>query len=460
MTSELELKALHRCFQGILPSSITTCSADGLPNCSPLSQTYLVDDRHVAVSCQFFNKTRRNLLENPYAELEVLDPLDLASYRLTAKFVRSETSGPLFDGMALRLDAIASLSGMQGVFKLRSADVFEVSAVERTPSLLEPTPEGEGDAQLPPAEGPYVQLRALQILAQRINRARTLDELFESVFGALADAFGFPHGMLLVPDGSGQRLVTVATHGYGDAITGAGAEVALGDGVIGTVAQQRKVLRIGNVEFERKYHRLMREEGANAGKAIDLRPEIPLPGLQTARSQAALPLLAGDDLVGVLFLESPELLAFDQWSEPLLDILAYQVALGIERLSADNEPAAATPTLPTASKPAGKRRTFTLFRSDDCVFVDGEYLVRNVPGLVLWKLLQAFRQDGQTEFSNRELRLDPGLKLPPIRDNLESRLILLRKRLQAQCPDIRLVPVRRGRFALEVDAAIELYEKP
>ena len=148
----------------------------------------------------------------------------------------------------------------------------------------------------------------------------------------------------------------------------------------------------------------------------------------------------------------------------MLTIIAGHLAACIEQLGRETEEshqAVPAPSgLPRTGGTSVRGRTFRFSHADDCVFVDGDYLVRNVPGRILWRLLTQHRDEGRSEFTNRELRMDAWLGLPEIKDNLESRVILLRKRMEQKCPDVRLVPRGRGRFALEADVPIELSEKP
>lgn len=450
----MRLADISRCFQGVIPSVIGTSDRSGMPNVTYVSQVYLVDEEHVALSCQFFNKTRRNLDENPRVSAEVYDPISFQAYRLRLRFLRSEKSGPLFDTMAVRIQAIASHTGMSGVFRLLAADVFAVDSVEKVDGFLSESVSSDPRDTIT-LTGMKTELRGLQYVSERINRARCLEEMLSSTLEALDEFFSFSHTMVLINEESCSKLITIASRGYGQ--SGVGAEVKHGEGVIGTVARERRVIRMSNLEAGLRYGRAVRREVLeDHGSAT---PEIPLPGLCDAQSALVIPLTVGDRLLGVLACEDSDPLTFHEWHEAYVEVIGNQIALGLDRML--DEEHEDHPPAPMAPPPTheGVRRTLTYYRNDDSVFLDGEYLIRNVPGRILWKLLREWQRGGRTEFSNRELRLDPNLGLPELKDNLESRLILLRKRLEEKCSDVRIVPTGRGRFALNVASGVELVER-
>jgi len=96
------------------------------------------------------------------------------------------------------------------------------------------------------------------------------------------------------------------------------------------------------------------------------------------------------------------------------------------------------------------------FPVDGSTFLDGDYLIKGVAGRLLWTLLRQHEREHRTDFTNREVRLDPTLDLPDFKDNFESRLILLKRRLDERSAPIRIEKTGRGRFRLVVDTDVRL----
>jgi hypothetical protein len=450
---EPSLDLIRPCLEGVIPGVVATCSADGIPNVAYLSQVEYVDPAHLALSFQFFNKTRHNVLANAHVELLVIDPRTGALYRIRARYLRTETEGALFERMKAKLAGIASHTGMSGVFRLLGSDVYEVQGIEQVSAA--------DTVALPP---PTVnRLAALRKAAQALSSCTELEPLLDAALDALTQGFGVEHAMLLLVDAAGQRLYTVASRGYGE--SGAGSEIPVGEGVIGVAARMRTPIRISHLTHEYAYSRAMRRQMSAAGGSEALEREIPLPGLAEPHSQLAVPLMAGEALLGVLFAESLQDMRFSWDDEDALVSLAHHLGLMLRQLqqqgeAPDAEARASTEAL--APAPCGPASAAPLqvryFASDASVFLDDDYLIKGVAGAILWKLLRVHAASGRTEFSNRELRLSPDLRLPDVSDNLEARLLLLSRRLQDRRACVRIERTGRGRFRLCVARPLQLMD--
>jgi hypothetical protein len=443
----VSLEEIQRCLQGVIPSWLATCSANGVPNVTILSIVHYVDSERVALTRQFFDKTAANLDANPFAQVLVVDPQTSDQFVLDLRYVHTETEGPTFDAVATNLDAIASQTGMEGVFRLRGVDIHRVIDCRPFGEITSP-----GLARLP--EGKTIAL--IDEFVKRLSACTDYAGVTGAGLEALEDLFGFDHSILLASDERGDRVFAVASNGYPS--SSAGAEVSVGTGVIGVAAARSRIVCVPSLTRSRA----MRAGIASSEQTEGGDPratEIPLPGLAVAESVAAVPLIANGELEGVLYLESEHHGVFGPATERLLRILGGHLAVALALSRSDRRESGGSTPAP-ASVPGGNAIAIAYYEADDSVFVDDEYLIKGVPGRILRKLLRMNLTEGRTTFTTRELRLDEELGLPVGNDNLEARLLVLRKRLAGAAFGITLERVGRGRLALQVDSPFTLREVP
>jgi adenylate cyclase len=247
----------------------------------------------------------------------------------------------------------------------------------------------------------------------------------------------------------------VASRGYAE--SGAGSEVRFGDGILGVAAERRETISLANVQADMTYSRTVRSGFERTG-VTDIEQEIALPGLPNVASQHVVPIEARDQLLGLLCLESEVRGRFAYVDDFVFHLAAREMGMQLTLLRADFARAPAlTAQLSPEIKASGASQ-LRHYTADDSVFIDNEYLIKGVAGRVLWRLLQSYVDEQRVDFTNKEIRLDPTLELPDIKDNLEARLALLRRRLEDRCDFMRIVNTGRGRIRLEVNRQLALRE--
>ena len=431
----LTLSDLSACFDGVIPSLVATADAAGRPNVSYLSQVVAVDATHVALSNQFFGKTAANIRENPNATLLLVDGRSGEQYRLDVHFRETLLGGAIFDRIAARLEAVREETGPNSVMRLRGVDIYRVEAIRRVPSPAETTP------------APIARPRSFAALAEQASRIADqadLEAIIETALAVLARDLGLEHVLVLLLDPGRGVLTTIGSLGYER--SGIGSEVAIGERPIGVAAQSGLVVRIADLSRERRFGAAVRASSHDENRTRS----IAVPGLADALSQIVVPLAWGGETRGVLFAESRRRLAFDADDEAILTVLARQIAAGIAAAEATSD-ALAPPSTVAAPPSTGRSFRVVHHHFDDSVFVDDEYVIKGVSGRLLVHMLGVVEREGRDEFTNRELRLADGLKLPDVKDNLETRLLLLRRRLEEKALPLRLLRIDRGRMRLTLD---------
>ncbi len=441
MTEPVALESIQAALRGVIPSALATCAVDGTPNITYMSLVHYVDSDRVGLSRQFFNKTRANLDANPRCQVRVVDPEIFREYLLDLEYVHTETRGPIFDAMNANNEALAAQSDMAGVFRLRGVDIHRVLRCAHV--------DGTGVARVPVA-GRDV-LAQIDELTRRLALCSDYADATRTALQSLDDVFGFRQSILLVREREPGRESLLAVAGNGYPAPAEGAALPLGEGVVGVAAETRQVVTVPNVARSRIMQAAIDGSSAKA--------DVPLPSLADAQSVAAVPLLIEGESIGVLYLESAEPGAFGAHNERLLRIVGGHLASVLRALdpvggSEPNDPREVVP----ARRSSGMPIRVTYYQADDSVFVGDRYVVKGVPGRILWKLLREQTDQGRETFTNRELRLDERLGLPPGNDNLEARLLVLRKRLAGGDYGIRLERSGRGRLRLAVAQPLTLDE--
>ena len=332
MTEIVPFESIRDCLRSGIPGSLAACTADGIPHISYVSRVRYLDHERVAMSRQLFNRVP----PSTFSQALIACPTG-AQFQLDLHHLHTATEGDDFDEIRANLDAIASQTGMGPAFRLRGLDVHRVL---RCTAVSSPSRDRSAPPDL---------LGSLEQFSRRLERTITYEQTTHEVLAMLEDLFGIRYAVLLALDAPTGRLF--ATAGSGDARGAVGAEVEFGAGMIGTAAARRRLVVTANLDRSRALADAI-EGGDRARRGL----EIPLPALAGARSAAAVPLIVGDDVLGVLYLESEAPSFFNGPIEGALRIVGAQTAAA---LAARGAPAGEEPHHRRSTRPhrAADRRS-------------------------------------------------------------------------------------------------------
>lgn len=162
-----------------------------------------------------------------------------------------------------------------------------------------------GDRTDPASSADLVRLsRCIREVGVRADFDATLETVLEHA----QELVGFDHCALMLYEPETGTLRVRVARGYGARLEDVRRlTLGRGEGLSGWAAEHRQVVRVGNVLEDERY----------------------VAGLDSARSNLAVPLIAGNEVAGVLNVESEHMDAFSDRDEHILTVFGAQAALAI-----------------------------------------------------------------------------------------------------------------------------------
>ena len=154
------------------------------------------------------------------------------------------------------------------------------------------------------------QLRAINEVARRISAILSLDELLPYVVSSLQKTFNYYNVNAFLLDRAQGCVVLRAAAGEEQVIASTGLSIRLNEGIVGRVADTG--IAINEVDATRE------RGGVEQGE------------LSHRRSELAVPIKIGDDILGVLDIQSTEVNAFDEIDLFTAQTLGDQLGIAIE----------------------------------------------------------------------------------------------------------------------------------
>lgn len=155
------------------------------------------------------------------------------------------------------------------------------------------------------------QLAVLNYIGEQIASTIEIQKVLDSATHLIQKHFGYYQIGIFIPDWDREALYMRSSSGAFSDLFPADYHLPFGQGIAGWAGENKSVLLANDVRVEPRYCN-------------------PFPNQIMTRSELAVPILIGDELAGVLDLQSPQINAFDENDVRVMKTVANQIAIAME----------------------------------------------------------------------------------------------------------------------------------